>query len=63
MDIRIEIDEKTLRAMVVRYLYDELGGMTVKADDVQIEVKSRQNYRSEWEVAAFRAIYTKHTAS
>lgn len=55
MKIDIEIDEKKLRELVYRYLQDQLGSVDLDPKDVDIEVKSKQNYRSEWESAAFRA--------
>jgi hypothetical protein len=63
--IKIEIDEATLKAMVLRKLQYDLGdaGKNVKLEDIDIKVKSKQNYRAEWEPAAFRAsieVETKH---
>lgn len=56
--IYIELDEKTLRQLVATYIADKLGDSFVLDDNaIQIEVKSRQNYKSEWEEAAFRAPY------
>lgn len=59
--IRIEIDEKTLTTLVHEYLVKQLG-VDILPDvyDIKIEVKSKQNYRSEWEKAEFRAVYEKH---
>jgi hypothetical protein len=57
MKIQIQITEKELREMVLSRIRDELGDAATKLDenDVQIEVKSLQNYKSEWEKASFRA--------
>lgn len=56
--IYIELDEKTLRQLVATYIAEKLGDSFVLDDNaIQIEVKSRQNYKSEWEEAAFRATY------
>lgn len=57
MKIQIELTEKELRALVLARLRDELGeaGGRLADKDVHIEVKSKQNYKSEWESAAFRA--------
>ena len=52
--IRIEIDQKTLEKLVVDYI-SEHTGQNLPADKVVIEVKSQQNYKSEWEKADFRA--------
>ncbi len=56
--INIEIDESDVRALVVEHL-SGLMGTTLSAEDVIIEVKSKQNYKSEWERAAFRAVVNK----
>lgn len=61
MKINIEIDEKTLKSLVYDYIQGQLGGVSVDFDKIKIEVKSKQNYRSEWEVANFRAVYNKET--
>ncbi len=57
MKIDIVITEKDLRAMVIDRIVKELGeaGSKLIDEDVQIEVKSSQNYKSEWERAVFRA--------
>lgn len=53
--IDIEVDEITLKRLVVEYLQRKMGDIKIDENDVYIETKSKQNYRSEWEVAAFRA--------
>ena len=50
----IEIDESTLRKLVLDHLSAQLG-CALSEKDVFIEVKSKQNYKSEWERAEFRA--------
>jgi sulfur carrier protein ThiS len=59
MKIDITIDEKTMRALVARHLADVLGEIRFRPEDVVIEVKSKQNYRAEWETAEFRAKFTR----
>ena len=58
MKVRIEINESTLRGIVQDYLCKqfESGSFIVKQADIRIEVKSKQNYKSEWESAGFRAV-------
>lgn len=55
MTIDMEIDESTVRKIILEYLHEKLGFTTIQKDDITIEVKSKQNYRSEWEQAAFKA--------
>jgi ribosomal protein L25 (general stress protein Ctc) len=53
--INIEVDENKLRSILRDYLQEQLGELKIDDKDIKIEVKSKQNYRSEWESAAFRA--------
>jgi hypothetical protein len=57
MRIVIEIDEATLKRLVIQELESKLGSVVLDEKKVVIETKSKQNYRSEWESAAFRARY------
>ena len=57
MKIHIEIDEERLRQLILEDLQSQLGELPIQLQNIVIEVKSAQNYRSEWEVAKFRAIY------
>lgn len=52
-NIRIEVDKHTLRALVRDYLAGL--GVDVEAEEVKIETRSEQNWKSEWESADFRA--------
>lgn len=52
--INLEIDEDCLRSLVIDHLSSILN-LDLSSKDVSIEVKSKQNYRSEWEPAQFRA--------
>jgi hypothetical protein len=56
--IKIEIDETTLRQLVINHLCGILNA-EINPNEVSIEVKSKQNYKSEWEDAAFRAVISK----
>ena len=58
MDIEIKIDEKAIRALIMSYLEQTLGDLPISDKDIKIEVKSKQNFKSEWETADFRARYT-----
>lgn len=55
--MKVEITEDKVKELIVSYLHDITGNPSIEIGDILIEVKSRQNYRSEWEVASFRAQY------
>ncbi len=57
--IHVELDEGVVRHLVEEHLRALLGEVVFDAKDVTIEVKSKQNYRSEWEPAAFRAVFQR----
>lgn len=62
-ELKIVVDEKKLRELVYEY-FDKIidpsyGHDNINESDIKIEVKSKQNWKSEWEVAEFRAIYHK----
>ena len=61
MTITIEYTEVELRKLVEDDLIKTLGTLEVDFNKIQIQVKSKQNYKSEWETASFRARYT-HTS-
>jgi hypothetical protein len=55
-NLTIEVDEKKLVDLVLTYLRETLGQVDLKAEDVKIEVMTKNNYRvKEWEKGAFRA--------
>ena len=54
LTVNIEITEEKLCELIYEYLTDTTG-LSFKAEDVKILVKSKQNYRSEWEPANFKA--------
>jgi len=60
MKITIEMNEVALRDLVVNKLKSMLGTVELDEKKLRIEVKSKQNYKSEWEEAAFRAVYESH---
>lgn len=57
MRIKIEITEAEMKRLIQRELEKRLGTVTIRVDDIKIEVHSKQNYKAEWEIAAFRASY------
>ena len=55
MKLRVELTEKDLTRLVRDEIERRLGEVMFKDTDIIIEVKSKQNFKSEWEPAAFRA--------
>lgn len=60
MVVKLEYTEKELKHLVYRDIKEKLNLSEVKEDDVKIMVKSKQNYKSEWEEASFKAEINKH---
>lgn len=54
MKLEFEIDESELRQIIAQYLKNRVD-LAVDPSLIDIQVKSKQNYRAEWETAAFRA--------
>jgi hypothetical protein len=50
---KIELTEAEIMAAIQSYIASHTG-IELSAKDINIEVKSKQNYRSEWEQAAIR---------
>jgi len=61
MNINIVLSEEDLKKLVVKELSDKLN-CNIDIGVVKIEVKSKQNYKSEWEPAAFRATIIQDTS-
>lgn len=57
--IRIEIDEKQLIDLALVYLKTQLGELPIDDCVVELQTKSAQNYKAEWERAEFRLVVTK----
>lgn len=52
--INIELDEDDINQAVSSFIHEHFG-VKIPAGDVKLEVKSKQNYKSEWEQASYRA--------
>lgn len=61
MTIEIKLTEKDVKELILAEITRRLGDVPFDKSAVMIEVKSKQNYRSEWEVADFRATYLSNT--
>lgn len=57
MTIEITIDEKEIKKVLKEYIASKLGDIPFDEKKFSIKVKSTQNYKSEWEEAAFKAEY------
>ncbi len=60
MNIKVEIDSFQLKKIILGYLKTQIN-TSIEENDIRIEVKSKQNYKSEWENADFRATVNKWT--
>lgn len=61
MDIKIIIDAMELKRLIITHLAERLGEIPFDPNNLSIQVKSRQNYKAEWEVADFKAEYHAKT--
>lgn len=62
MTLNIEINEAELKQLILQHLQSKLGDIALDDNALKIEVKSKQNYRAEWEAAKFRATYNHFSA-
>ena len=56
MNVTFTIDKEELKNLIVRHLANKTG-ISIDPKYLSIQVKSKQNYKSEWEDADFKAIY------
>lgn len=55
MLLKIEISERDLKDLIVKEFKEKLGNVEFTESNVVILVKSKQNYKAEWEAANFKA--------
>jgi hypothetical protein len=55
MRIKIEISEQQLKDLIVEHLEKKMGDIYFDSKKINIMVKSKQNYKVEWENADFMA--------
>jgi hypothetical protein len=60
MIIRCEYLDSDIKKLILNDLRSKFETAEISENDVLIQVKSRQNYKSEWEIAAFRATIEKN---
>lgn len=58
--ISIVYSEKDLKQLVLEDLADKMPGESFKTTDLDILVKSAQNYSAEWETAKFKCEVNKY---
>lgn len=58
MKIKIEITEKEIKNLIQNYIIEKFNE-PIESDKIKILVKSKQNYKSEWENASFKAEFEK----
>jgi hypothetical protein len=57
MQIKIEVTEKDVRFLVAEYMSAKLGDVPFDEKKVHILVKTKSNWKAEWEDGAFCATY------
>lgn len=57
MRAKFEFTEADVKKLIIADLESKMGKVSLNPSSVLIEVKSKQNYKSEWEAASFRASY------
>ena len=55
MKFNCTVPSDKIKELICEYLNRQLGELTVKPEDVRIEVKSKQNYKAVWEEANIQA--------
>lgn len=57
----VELSEEDIREAICDYVRVRTG-VSLKPSAVKVQVKSQQNWKSEWELAHFRAHFEAETA-
>lgn len=52
--IIIELNEEDIKRLIFEYIQKKLGTVEFQQSAVKILVKSKQNYRAEWENASIK---------
>lgn len=59
MNIKIELTEKDIKKLIVEHIRSVMGDVSIDENFIGIHVKSKQNYKAEWETADIRAVYER----
>jgi hypothetical protein len=54
MTVHITIDSKQLKKLIIKHIETEFN-TTVEEKEIDIEVKTKQNYKADWEHGDFKA--------
>lgn len=57
MRLKIELSSADTKILVLKELQRRLGNVELDINKVKIETRSKQNYKSEWEIADYRVNY------
>lgn len=58
MKLHVELTNEEVRQLILGAIENKLSGNAdLKKEDVVIEVKTKQNYKAEWERGEFRVSY------
>lgn len=60
MKVHVEMSEKEIKAAIYHYL-EQKSGVRVPDNSITILVKSKQNYKSEWEQADIKAEFDAYS--
>ena len=60
MEVSITIDEIELKEIVVTHLLAKLNLDSIAAEHLKFEVKTKHNFKAEWEVGQFRMTFNRH---
>jgi hypothetical protein len=58
MRVKVELTKVDLEKLILNHVRATLDDDDISLTDIVIETKSKQNFKSEWEVADFRASIT-----
>jgi hypothetical protein len=59
MKIRIELGEKQLIELAKSHIQEQLGSVDLDDCVIELQTKSAQNYKAEWERAEFRLVVSR----
>lgn len=57
MRVAVSLQEQEIKQAIADYVHTR-SGVAIRPDAVTVEVKSKQNFKSEWEQAAIRCEFT-----